>query len=381
MVAHIRSDAIEVLLAASKMGDLPSRQRTLNMAAGILRDQSPKYLWGTIAYEQSVLSRLQADFNHSENVIEEFCRRTGNLNNSGLNIRDFYHGLQPNSVSKRLNAIYGCLHVSHLENLVQCEKYNIAVDEVDDWTPLNPSAKELRVLSSKQVTVAKIFRSQGRFEDARTTLETCLRQNVNRIQVLCSLADAYCDLGLPKKAYAILAPEIETERNKARRGKPFRRLVISAIDAILGQYLYQDAARTIQEAVTIFNNLSNLDVSDELLHVRVLVASARIAHYESQFSEAMKRWEIALDHVQRYGSFAGEGFTYAVIHLSICLAHLESNNMTKGWESFQHAERILCRGMRDFWIPTFATRWYPDTRARIETLKGWALCKSAQKAA
>ncbi len=165
---------------------------------------------------------------------------------------------------------------------------------------------------------------------------------MNRIQVLCSLTDAYCDLGLPKKAYAILAPEIETERTKARRGKPFRRLLVSEIDASLGQSLYSDAARTIQEVMSIFSNLSNLDVSDELLHVQALVASARIAYYESQFSEAIKRWGIALDHVQRYGSFVGEGFTYAVIHLSICLAHLESNNITNGWESFQRAERILC---------------------------------------
>jgi tetratricopeptide (TPR) repeat protein len=284
-------------------------------------------------------------------------------------------------VSKRLNAVYRCLHVSHPESLVQYGKYNIAVDEVDDWTPLDPSAKELRVLSSKQVTVIKIFRSQDRFEDVRTALETCLRQNVNRIQVLCSLVDAYCDMGLPKKAYEILAPEIKTERNKARRGKLFRRLAVSAINAVLGQDLYQDAARAVEEAVTIFSNLSNLDISDEFLHVRALIASTRIAHYESQFSEATKRWGVALDHVQRYGSFTGEGFTYAVIHLSICLAYLESNNTAKGWESFQRAERILCRGMRDFWIPTFATRWYPDTRARIETLKGWALCKSAQKAA
>jgi hypothetical protein len=27
--------------------------------------------------------------------------------------------------------------------------------------------------------------------------------------------------------------------------------------------------------------------------------------------------------------------------------------------------------MRDFWIPTFATRWLPDVLAGIETLAGW----------
>jgi hypothetical protein len=84
----------------------------------------------------------------------------------------------------------------------------------------------------------------------------------------------YYDLGLPKKVYTILALKFETERSKARRDKPFRRLIVSAINIVLRQYLYQNVAKTVQKAVTIFNNLSDLDISDKLLYMRALVVSA-----------------------------------------------------------------------------------------------------------
>jgi hypothetical protein len=198
---------------------------------------------------------------------------------------------------------------------------------------------------------------------------------MSRIQVLCSLADVYCDLGLPAQAEAILAPEIE--RNENRRGKTFRRLLVSAIDANIGLCLYENGERFVRETDAIFNDLTNLDVVDQLLHVRVLIASARIAYYKSQFSEALSKWEVALRYVQKYASFSGEGFTYAAIHFSICLAHLGCDNTVEGWESFQRAEKILCRGMRDFWIPTLASRWFPDLLVRIEALEGWKSCQKA----
>ncbi len=99
----------------------------------------------------------------------------------------------------------------------------------------------------------------------------------------------YCDLGLAEKAFAKVAPEIEIEENKGSRGKSYRRLLVSAIDADLGQRLYKNTERTIQKVDSIFSDLSNLDVSDELLHVRALVASARICYYKSQFSEALRK--------------------------------------------------------------------------------------------
>lgn len=94
------------------------------------------------------------------------------------------------------------------------------------------------------------------------------------------------------------------------------------IDAHIQRGLYGDALRIIEELRDNFNKLTDLDVSDQLLHVRVLSASARIRHYDSLFHQALRKWEVALTYVQTYKSFDGEGFTHALIHLSISLAQI-----------------------------------------------------------
>ena len=52
--------------------------------------------------------------------------------------------------------------------------------------------------------------------------------------------------------------------------------------------------------------------------------------------------------MQTYESFEGEGFTYAIIHLSISLAHLESSNPREARKGFERAEEIYSKGMRIF---------------------------------
>src|SRR2546423_5067328 len=155
--------------------------------------------------------------------------------------------------------------------------------------PQVPSPMELRVLPSKLVVEAKLYRSQGHFNTVQKYLEECLPallpQDANRYQVICSLADVYCDLGLPENADALVTPEIIFQRGSGTRSKALRRLLVSAIDADLGRGLYDSAESMVEEVETIYTTLSNLDVSDQLLHVRTLVASARIHHYKSQFPE------------------------------------------------------------------------------------------------
>lgn len=99
----------------------------------------------------------------------------------------------------------------------------------------DPAEMEFRALSRKQIVMTKIFRFQGLFLDAEASLTgfLLLPRDTNRIQVLCSLADVYCDLGSPGRVYSLVVPEIKI--NQTRRGKAFRRLSVSEIDAFLGQ--------------------------------------------------------------------------------------------------------------------------------------------------
>ncbi len=341
VATRVRNEALETLLVASKVGSLQTRRSALTMATHFLEDESSSDLHAEMAHQQSNLSRLAANFVQSERFIHDFCCRC--RYHSDECIPRFYRQLQPERVSKKLNALYGRLHGSHLENLVQCEQYSAAIEEVDDWRTSKPSSlMEFRVLPSRAVTIAKIYRSQGLFTDVRSRLESCLMMlfppDTNRCQVLCSLADVYCDLRLPDKAYKLLIPDIEKERKKVSKTKSFRRLLVTLIDTDIQRCRYDNAISIIAELGDIFNHLSNLDISDQLLHVRTLVASARICHYNSQFHKALQRWEVALIHVQKSKSFEGEGFTYAIIHLSISLAHLESGDVEEAQKAFKRAE-------------------------------------------
>lgn len=113
-----------------------------------------------------------------------------------------------------------------------------------------------------------------------------------------------------------------------------------------------------------------MDVSDQLLHVRILVASARICHVRNQFLEAIRRWDIALIHVHKYGSFEGEGFTYAVIHLSKSLAYLEIGDHGGAAVSFHRGNEILRSGIRDYWIPTLVA-WAEEISRKTQSIAGW----------
>jgi hypothetical protein len=376
----VRDDAVEALLVASRIGDIPSRQRAVTLATEILGDQPPKHLQVALAHQQSTLLRIVADWGRSEHVIQEFCRRTSGLDHSGHAIRYLYRSLQPNMEGKRLVALLGRLHVSHLENLVQSEHYSTAAEEIEDWkTSQEPSLMEQCVFRSKAVVIAKLFRCQGHFDKVVLTLEESLKlpfPQMNRIQLICSLADAYCDLGLPGVAHARLKPEIEVQRMKSTRGKHFRRLWVCAIDADLERGLYDNAQRTVQEIETMYNGLSGLYATDQLLHVRVLLAAARIYFCKMQFLDALGAFRVLIDRVREYRSLKSEGFVHALAHLSICLVHLETGNVLEGERSFDYARTIIYREWPDFWIPT-APGWLRYISSKIHLKVGWTLMTKA----
>lgn len=355
---------------------MPSRQSAATLATKILGDHPPEHLQVALAHQKSTLLRIVADWEQSEHVIQEFCRRAAGLDHSGVDIQYFYRHLQPRMENKRLNALFGRLHVSHLENLLQSEHYKSAAEEIEDWEiSQKPSLMEQCVLRSKTVVVAKLFRCQGRFQDVIDTLEGCLKlpfPQMNRTQLKCSLADAYCDLGLPDKAHTLLKTEIEVQGKKSARGQQFRRLWVCAIDADLERGLYDSAQRTVQEIETVYSGLSDMDATDQLLHVRVLLATARIYFYKEQFSEALRAFGVLINRVQEYKSLKSHGFVYALAHLSICLINLEIGNAGECEKTFDYARTIIYGQWPDFWIPT-APKWLGYISSKIHLMTGWTL--------
>ena len=115
---------------------------------------------------------------------------------------------------------------------------------------------ECRVLPNRAITVAKNYRSQGLFTVAQSRLESCLPallpQDLNRCQVLCSLADVYCDLHLPDKADKLILPEVEKEKQKPVKTKSLRRLLVVLLDVDIQRGLYDDAIKVVEELQNTF---------------------------------------------------------------------------------------------------------------------------------
>lgn len=372
MPRPLKYEVSEVLLAASKIEGI--RRHVLLKVANFLDEGSPPYLRAELALEQSILSRLIGDFNASERAIHDFCCHCGTPTDEC--IPDFFHRYQPSGMQGRLNAMLGLLHRSHLENLTQCEKYHLAQQQVNDWQILNPPSQiELSILPSTSLTSCKVYRSHGDFSAALETLKMCLkvlkRHEPIHSQVLCQLVDVYSDLNSPELAAQLIVPEIEELRKTSRHSKALRRILVSSVDNDLQQERYDHANETIEELSRIFKNLKDLNISDELLHVRLLVASARINYLRSEFIQAVQNWKFVLDCVQKYASFKGEGFTYGVLHMSMSLTYLEIGKLDEATSSYQCGRRILDKAMRDYWIPTLMA-WFQFVESKIRSKTGWA---------
>ncbi|KAF2752574.1 hypothetical protein EJ05DRAFT_295619 [Pseudovirgaria hyperparasitica] len=363
----LKDEVSEALLAASKVGNI--RSNALSLVADLLGDESPRHLHAEFALQRSIMFRLDGDFKNSERVIHDFCCRCGTPEQSCLS-----SSFQQRQ--KRLNALYGLIHRSHLENLVQCEQYQLATEHISHWQLTETaSPMEWGILPSRTLTTSKIFRSQAAFKCAQESLELCVKflhpREPARAQVLCQLADVYNDVGFSSAANELLAPEIEEGRKEATKTKAFRRFLVSSVETCVQTRQYDDASLDLEQLGVIFSNLSRLDVSDQLLHIRTLVASARICHMRGEFRSAIHVWDVALRRVQSYNSFEGEGFTYSAIHLSRSLAYLELGEHERAESSFKHGKAILDRGPRDYWIPTFA-KWVEEVLQKLESMAGWA---------
>jgi hypothetical protein len=225
---YVRDDAAEALLAASRIGDMPSRQSAVKLATKILGDQPPEHLQVALAHQKSTLLRIVADWKQSEHVIQELCRRTAGLDHSGDVIQYFYRHLQPCMESKRLNALYGRLHVSHLENLVQSEHYRTAAEEIEDWKiSQEPSLMEQCVFRSKTVVVAKLFRCQGRFHDVVHTLEECLKAERNAAYDGASRRDSEDMLPLTSSSEVLAAGFFSDRSRVSHSPSPPQALLVS----------------------------------------------------------------------------------------------------------------------------------------------------------
>ncbi|SPO01780.1 uncharacterized protein DNG_04453 [Cephalotrichum gorgonifer] len=321
----------------------------------------PYYLHASVVLFQSTLYRVDGDFVKSESTIRDFM----------------FKGPQPET--RRDRALQGRLHISQLDNKIRVYDRN-AASFIYRWEAEQPlSSLEMEVTSRLQGVAARYFQSIGDFEAARASLEQFLsldssspiRANTRRL-LIGRLADLYCETEEYAKVVDILQPELDSITAPDRSRRPFRRLMLALVEANIGLDRLQSAELLIQDLGEYSAPLELDNLHDQQLHMRRLLAVARIAHMRSgNHHQAVLSWSFCLKEVaQMHTLKAKGGFTAAMIYLSLARAQLGVGNEDDARNSWAAGTEILRSEKCEFWIPIVPTIWLRKIATEVYELRG-----------
>ena len=357
-----RAQVLEATLYFCERDSVATRRAAVDQSRKLLRKSMPYYLHASVILFQSILYRLD-----------------GELAKSEAQIRDFeWRGPKPST--RRDHALQGRLHISQIENKIKCYDNDVP-SYIYKWEAEQPlSTLDIEVTFRLQSAAARFFQSIGDFAAARASLEQFLslntanpiRDSTRRI-IIGRLADIYCEMSEFSKANALLQPELESIDESDRLRRPFRRLLLASIEANIGLH-------RLDAAELVLNELENAvpfeleDIYDQQLHMRRLLATARIAHMKPDRAAAVLRWRFALQEVDRMHTLkAKDGFTSALIYFSMAHAQLMSGDTDGGRNSWVSGVEILKREKCEFWIPIVPTVWIQRIYAEVHGMQGWSV--------
>lgn len=121
-------------------------------------------------------------------------------------------------------------------------------------------------------------------------MEECLKtvsKREPRYHIMHYLADVHYELHNPQGAERLVFDEVEQLRARGKqRLKAFRRLVLPLIKCYILQQKYVEADSALLELLVIYRGTADLDVADQLGHVRSIIGQARVRWFTSQISSA-----------------------------------------------------------------------------------------------
>ncbi|KAH6994753.1 hypothetical protein EDB82DRAFT_430339, partial [Fusarium venenatum] len=355
-----RTQVIEVVLYFGERDSVAIRLVAVKQAKILLRKTMPYYLHALVVLFRSILFRVDADLAKSE-----------------AHIRDFmWHGPRP--VTRRDHALEGRIHISQMENEIKCYDNDVPSCAYK-WEAGQPlSTLDMEVTFRLQSTAARYFQSIGDFGAAKSSLEQFLSLDLinpiraNSCRVLVGrLGDVYCEAGEYLKAVEILKPELDRIDKCDRMRRGFRRLVLASVEANIGSTRLDTAESILQGFLGDLPNGPD-DLHDQQLHMRILLAPARIARLRADPVEAVLRWRFALEQVNNMHTLGSSGgFIAAVIHLSLAHAQLSLGDKDGSHHSWTTGLKILTNEKCEFWIPVVPTTWLQKVAADIYYSQGW----------
>ena len=348
------------------------------------------YLHASVVLFESVLQRLEGGILKSKALIDDFLQYEHEGKGGSETGR---RGSTPQPSTRRDGAIRGRLHISQIDNKIKCYDKDVPAF-IYLWEAALPmSSFDTEVACRLQSAAARFFQSIGDFPAARASLEQFLalnaarpamRVNTHRL-IVGRLADIYCEMGEYVRAAEFLRPALDgIVDNADQNRRPHRRLMLAQIEAFIGQNRLDDAAHLLEQQLPYAVPAQLNDLYDEQLHMRRLLAWARIAHLRVDgdrtgdsdcggATEALRRWRYTLKETRNLHALQTEGsFIHAAIYLSIAHAELLAGDVDASSQSWAAGVDILRREKCEFWIPIVPTIWLRRIVIDMHERQGWS---------
>ncbi|KAF4447983.1 hypothetical protein F53441_8574 [Fusarium austroafricanum] len=358
--SSLRACVIEALLFFCERDLFTIRLAAVERAKSLLRKNMSFYFQASVTLFDSIISRIDGNFQRSESLIVEFLAADYDGN------------------TRSDNALRGRLHISNIENKIHRYDKDVA-STIYNWTGIHPlSTFEIEVTRRLQGVAAKFFHSIGDFKTTRASLEQHLWLNSTmpirpntKLLIVTRLAEIHCELLEYEKALQIIQAELEGM--SARKGRPFRRLSMVRAEGYIGLGQLEDAESVLQELISVEPPELD-DLNDQVLRVRRLILSARISHERLNFSEALQAWQLVGQTIENLSIFKSRhGWVTAIVHLSMAHAQIALGNEDVAKQSWDAAVEVAMRERFEYVFPVLATSWLQKIVGEIHQVKGWPL--------
>ena len=342
---HVKLLMAETLIAASSFSDPAWKFKALGLAEQILLSESDPYLEVWAFLRRGLLTRLHPDkISDESNAVSKL---------SAFSNRFPY--------DRRSGAQNMRLILARAHELIDKDRFTEALSHlelIDLSEDDNPSTLERIVLRQKEFAVGRIFRFQGRFQEALECFKRVLPHHFqfskSERSIISHIAGTLIETGDPINAEEILQDELRKYQNHDKI------LKITLAEAELHQKSFKIAEDICLELKKSYEDTSSPDMNSDTFYLRVLTILARIAHLEGRLSVALSYWQSCLEalKVLEARGWEKENFSFMIIIYSIADIELKTGKFMEAGERIEKAREIFRRIGRRHWFTGLGTIWF-----------------------
>ena len=283
-------------IVASRFSDKAWKVECIARATKALKATDDSETNAMLAYRESSLLRMSGDIEISKRRLKQ-CEQLQALSRDNT----------PKVTTAKYNAQRSDLIISFAENLICQHEFKDAIELLKQWEPMHPPAPstlEGIALRARNITLGKVLRYQGHFNDALKLFEAALEGSLSdnffegsgwyRV-MLSNLAELYCELGQPEKGEKLLQKELEPMiRNQTQNIATGRRLRLSLAETFIQMDRFETGKSLLLQLENLYHQEGYAAFTAKIYLFQVYIGMARIHHRQSNWNDALKYWRLAL---------------------------------------------------------------------------------------